>query len=172
MTCSSPTMLMHRALIVSLMTFVLTGWPSRAVAAMADDTMATAIQERADDFWFGHRGRPSEVTRTVTVVMQNSRFTPAAIDVKRGETVRFRITNHDPIAHEFVLGDSAEQAEHEKEMASMPGMPMDDPNGVTVAAGKAVVFIWTFTRAGELQYACHLPGHYDHGMFGTLNIHA
>jgi uncharacterized cupredoxin-like copper-binding protein len=50
-------------------------------------------------------------------------------------------------------------------------MPMIDPNGVTVAAGKTGALIWTFTQAGSLQYACHLPGHYEHGMFGRLNIH-
>jgi uncharacterized cupredoxin-like copper-binding protein len=49
--------------------------------------------------------------------------------------VRFLMTNRDPITHEFVLGDTVQQAEHEKEMASMPGMPMDDPNGVTLAPG-------------------------------------
>jgi uncharacterized cupredoxin-like copper-binding protein len=161
----------QRVLILSCMTCVLTGWSSRAFAVVTDDAMAAAIQDRTDTFWFGHRGRSFEVTRTVIVVMQNSRFVPAVVDVKQGETIRFRITNHDPIAHEFVLGDSAEQAEHEKEMASMPGMSMDDPNGVTVAPSKTVEFIWTFTRAGALQYACHLPGHYDHGMFGKLTIH-
>jgi uncharacterized cupredoxin-like copper-binding protein len=164
-------MTMRRALILLLMMLVLAGLPSRTLAGPTEDSMEAAFRERAESFWFGHRGQPSEVTRTVTVVMQNSQFVPATIDIKRGETIRFRIINHDAIAHEFVLGDSAEQAAHEKEMAAMPGMPMDDPNGVAVASGKTATLIWTFKSAGELQYACHLPGHYKGGMLGQLNIH-
>jgi uncharacterized cupredoxin-like copper-binding protein len=162
---------MRRALIFSLITFLLVVLPSKALAGIPNETMDTAVQERADSFWFGHRGRMSEVARTVTVVMQGSQFVPATIDIKRGETIRFLIINRDPIAHEFVLGDAAEQAAHEKEMASMPGMSMTDPNGVTAAAGKTATLIWTFTQVGKLQYACHLPGHYENGMFGQLNIH-
>jgi uncharacterized cupredoxin-like copper-binding protein len=162
---------MRRALSLSLITLLLVGLPSKALAGTGNETMDAAIQDRADSFWFGHRGRTSEVMRTLTVVMQDSQFVPATIDVRRGETIRFLIVNRDPIAHEFVLGDTAEQAAHEKEMAAMPGMPMIDPNGVTVAAGKTGALIWTFTQAGSLQYACHLPGHYEHGMFGRLNIH-
>jgi uncharacterized cupredoxin-like copper-binding protein len=163
---------MRRVLTLSLMTLVLAGLPSRALTTTADNTMEAVVQERADSFWFGHRGRSSDVTRTVTIIMKDSKFVPAMVDVKRGETILFRIINHDAIAHEFVLGDDAEQAAHEKEMASMPGMPMDDINGVAASAGKTSTLIWTFTRAGELQYACHLPGHYQEGMVGRLNIRA
>ena len=162
---------MRRALMIPLMTLLLTVWPLRVFAGAASETVDTAVQDRADNFWFGHRGHMSDVIRTITVVMQGSRFLPGTIDVKRGETIRFVIINRDPIAHEFVLGDAAEQAAHEKEMASMPGMPMTDPNGIAVAPGKTGVFIWMFTQSGQLQYACHLPGHYQDGMFGQLNIH-
>lgn len=162
---------MRRVLILSLTTIMLMGLPARGLAGVADETMDTVVQERANSFWFGHRGRMSEVMRTLTVVAQHSRFMPGTMDVKRGETIRFVIVNRDPIAHEFVLGDAAAQAAHEQEMAAMPGMPMDDPNGIAVAAGKTASLVWTFTRAGKLQYACHLPGHYRLGMFGWLTIH-
>jgi uncharacterized cupredoxin-like copper-binding protein len=163
-------MAMRRALILSLIVLVLLGLPCRVFAGVAD-TMDTTIQERANSFWFGHLGRLSEVMRTVTVVAQHAQFVPATLDVRRGETIRFLIVNRDAIAHEFVLGDPAEQVAHEQEMAAMPGMPMSDPNGVVVAAGKTASLVWTFTHAGKLQYACHLPGHYRLGMSGWLNVH-
>jgi uncharacterized cupredoxin-like copper-binding protein len=124
-----------------------------------------------DGFWFGHRGRAADVTRTITVLAVGSRFVPKTINIRRGETVRFEIVNRDKVTHEFVIGDIAEQAEHDKEMAAMPGMPMDDANGVMIAPGKQDSLIWTFTRTGELQYACHLPGHYLAGMAGWLMVH-
>lgn len=85
--------------------------------------------------------------------------------------MRFEIVDRGALAHEFVIGDIAEQRAHDKEMAAMPDMPMDDPNGVSVAPGKTATLIWTFTRPATLQYACHVPGHYAAGMVGQLNVH-
>ena len=161
---------MRHAFALLLITLLLMAWPARALASVPYESMTAAVQERMDSFWFGHRATASEATRTIIVLMQGSRFVPVNITVKRGETVRFVIINHDPIAHEFVLGDAVEQAAHEKEMASMPGMKMDDSNGVTVAPGKAESLVWTFASIGKLQYACHLPGHYEDGMVGYLTI--
>jgi uncharacterized cupredoxin-like copper-binding protein len=68
------------------------------------------------------------------------------------------------------LGSAKEQVEHDKEMAAMTGMKMTHINGVIVAPGKTGTLIWTFTKAGTLQYACHVPGHYAAGMVGQLTI--
>lgn len=124
-------------------------------------------------FWFGHPGMAAEVTRTVPITATEFRFQPGTVNVKVGETIRFNITNGGKIQHEFVIGDLAEQMAHDKEMAAMPDMTMDDDaNGVSIAAGKTATLIWTFTRAGNLQYACHIPGHYAAGMAGQLIVHA
>lgn len=130
-----------------------------------------AMHRQAAGFWFGHPGKASEVTRTIRITATDDRFRPAVVDVKAGQTVRFEIVDRGALAHEFVIGDVAEQRAHDKEMAAMPGMPMDDPNGVSVAAGRTATLIWTFTRPATLQYACHVPGHYAAGMFGQLNVH-
>lgn len=153
-----------------LLAMLLLAFPS-LVQADAYDAMDAAIHDHMDGFWFGHRGRAVDVTRTITVSAVGSRFVPQTINVKLGETVRFTIVNRDKVAHEFVIGDIAEQAEHDKEMAAMPGMPMDDANGVMIAPGTTASLVWTFTRPGELQYACHLPGHYLGGMAGWLTVH-
>jgi uncharacterized cupredoxin-like copper-binding protein len=88
-----------------------------------------------------------------------------------GETIKFEITNQDNIEHEFVLGDVAEQVAHDKEMRAMSSMPMDYDNGVSIPPGQSAVLIWTFTHRGELEYACHLPGHYVAGMVGWVMVH-
>src|SRR3546814_11220077 len=30
--------------------------------------------------------------------------------------------------------------------------------------------IWTFTEAGDLQFACNIPGHYESGMVGNIKF--
>ncbi len=122
-------------------------------------------------FWFGYPGNASRIARTILITATEFRFSPATVNVKVGETVRFTIVNRGKIAHEFVIGDTAEQIAHDKEMAAMSDMTMDDANGVSVAAGKTASLVWTFTRPGQLQYACHTPGHYAAGMSGTLIVH-
>lgn len=127
-------------------------------------------QADSKDFWFGHPGKATQVTRTIKAIATDIKFSPVQIAVKAGDTVKFEISNQGVLAHEFVLGSGAEQVEHDKEMAAMAGMPMNHPNGVSIAPGKTGVLIWTFTKAGTLQYACHVPGHFAAGMVGQLTV--
>jgi len=108
--------------------------------------------------------------RTVAVTIHYSHFSPAHLHMPAGTTVRFRITNTDPIDHEFILGDEAVQHEMERTTetvhdGSVPGM-------VSVPALSTATTIVAFPgRAGSsLIYACHLPGHYAYGMRGLLSI--
>lgn len=131
---------------------------------------ATLVDAHTESFWFGHPGQAANVTRTIKMLATDIKFTPTAITVRKGETVMFEIVNHGKLEHEFVLGDNAEQIEHDREMAAMPDMKMNHVNGVGVAPGKAAHLVWTFTKSGTLQYACHVPGHFVAGMVGQLKI--
>lgn len=57
---------------------------------------------------------------------------------------------------------------------SPPGYPEvieakhDDPNAVLVEPGTTKEFVWTFTDATKLNFACTLPGHYQAGMVGDF----
>ena len=59
---------------------------------------------------------------------------------------------------------------------SMPGMDHqavmkhDDPNSVLVEPGKTAELTWTFSKAGSLEFACNIPGHYQAGMVGKLTV--
>jgi len=50
------------------------------------------------------------------------------------------------------------------------GMKHDDPNSVLVEPGKTAELTWTFKKAGSLEFACNVPGHYQAGMVGKLNV--
>ena len=119
---------------------------------------------------FRSPGEAAKVKRTITLSATDIQFAPMQISVAAGETVKFEIANNGKLDHEFILGSAEEQAEHDKEMAAMASMKMAHINGVSVAPGKTGNLIWTFTKAGTLQYACHVPGHYVAGMVGQLTI--
>ncbi|HEX5938149.1 MAG TPA: cupredoxin domain-containing protein [Actinomycetota bacterium] len=104
----------------------------------------------------------------VRITIHYSRFEPAEIAVEPGETVRFVIVNTDPIDHEFILGDAEVQRIHEE---GTEAHHSPRPGEVSVPAGETVVTTYTFPEIRDsLIFGCHLPGHYDFGMRGTVAV--
>ncbi|GAB6403871.1 copper-resistant cuproprotein CopI [Pseudomonas sp. MHK4] len=147
----------------------------------------------AQTYDFGQPAPAAKATRSVEVVMADMTFTPKAIEIKAGETVRFVLVNKGQLLHEFNLGDVAMHARHQQEMLQMQengmltptgmkemdhsamagmghAMQHDDPNSVLVAPGKTAELTWTFTKATKLEFACNIPGHYQAGMVGKLTV--
>lgn len=105
--------------------------------------------------------------RAITIEMRHSRFTPASFTAEPGEQVRITLVNHDLLAHEFIIGTDAEHAAHEQGIeATHDGAP----GAASLKAGERQTITYTFARAGELRFACHLPGHYAYGMKGTITV--
>jgi uncharacterized cupredoxin-like copper-binding protein len=120
---------------------------------------------------FGRTGDPGRVVRTVRVDMSDKmRFTPSVIEVKQGETVRFIVKNSGKTMHEMVLGTVQALKDHAELMRKHPGMEHDEPYMAHVAAGKTADIVWQFTKAGEFQYGCLIPGHCEAGMVGKINV--
>jgi uncharacterized cupredoxin-like copper-binding protein len=121
----------------------------------------------------GKAGVASKVTRTVAINMSDDmRFTPSEVSVRRGETVRFVVTNSGKVKHEFNLGTEADLKAHYAQMMKFPGMEHDEPNLVSLDAGKTGEVIWQFTQAGNVNFACLHPGHYEAGMKGNVKVSA
>lgn len=119
----------------------------------------------------GQPGKVAKVTRTINVDMADTmRFTPAAISVKQGETIKFVIKNSGKVKHEFSLGTEAELKEHYEAMKKFPEMEHDEPSKISLAPGKQGEIIWHFTKAGDVNFACLYPGHYDAGMRGQVKV--
>ena len=120
---------------------------------------------------FGQEGNPKEVTKTIKVDMtDNMRFTPADLTVKRGDTVKFVVHNDGKVLHEMVLGTKQAINEHAELMKKFPEMEHADANMAHVKPGKAGEIVWQFTKAGEFQFACLQPGHFEAGMVGKLTV--
>lgn len=112
-------------------------------------------------------GGSGDRVRTVEVGIHHSRFHPAVMEVKRGTTVRFVITNTDPIDHEFILGNRGVQKRHEKGTEAHHGAK---PGEVSVPAGGTAETTYTFSEPGVVLLGCHLPGHYAYGMRGRIQV--
>ncbi|WP_283183802.1 copper-resistant cuproprotein CopI [Pseudomonas svalbardensis] len=163
----------------------------RVVCLLALSSPAWASPAHTYDF--GQPAPAAKVIRSIEVVMGDMSFTPKAIDIKAGETVRFVLVNKGQLLHEFNLGDAAMHAKHQQEMMKMQqsgmlmpagmkemdhgamagmghGMKHDDPNSALVEPGKTAELTWTFTKATNLEFACNIPGHYQAGMVGKMTV--
>jgi uncharacterized cupredoxin-like copper-binding protein len=105
--------------------------------------------------------------QTVQVTIRHSRFVPATVVVRRGATVRFVVTNLDPIDHELIVGDAEVQRRHETGTEPSHGAV---PGEVSVAPGTTAETTYTFARAGVVLLGCHAPGHYAYGMRGRVLV--
>jgi len=120
---------------------------------------------------FGQEGNPRKVTKTIKVDMTDDmRFTPADVTVKRGDTVKFVVQNDGKVLHEMVLGTKQAIKEHAALMKKFPEMEHADANMAHVKPGKAGEIVWQFTKAGEFQFACLQPGHFEAGMVGKVTV--
>ena len=109
--------------------------------------------------------------KTVGIIMRDTmRFSPANIEIKRGETIRFVVQNEGQVKHEMVLGSMKELKKHAALMRKFPEMEHDDPNAVSVDPGKTGEFAWTFTKVGRFDFACLVPGHFEAGMKGRIIV--
>jgi uncharacterized cupredoxin-like copper-binding protein len=121
----------------------------------------------------GEPGQGAKVTRVIRVRMgDNMRFDPPAIVARRGETVRLEVSNAGAIKHELVLGTPAELREHAAQMQKHPEMEHDDPNAVSVPPGEMRSLVWRFSKSGRFEFACLVPGRYEAGMVGRVNVQA
>jgi uncharacterized cupredoxin-like copper-binding protein len=126
---------------------------------------------KVEDTAFGRQGDPAKATRVIRVDMADTmRFTPADLTVKRGETVKLVATNKGQVLHEMVLGTADELKKHAEMMKKFPDMEHDEPHMAHVKPGKSGAIVWQFTKAGEFQFACLIPGHFEAGMVGKVTV--
>lgn len=163
---------MHRMLTVVMASMTLASVPAFAhgdkqAAGGKKEPKAISTEEKE----FGREGDPKKATRTVRVDMSDKmRFSPASLTVKQGETVKFAVRNSGKTMHEMVIGTMPELKEHAELMKKHPGMEHDEPYMAHVAPGKTETVVWQFTKAGEFNFGCLIPGHFEAGMVGQIRV--
>ncbi len=97
-------------------------------------------------------------------------FVPDRVEVRKGEQIRFELSNDGMINHEFVLGTRKDIDEHAREMKKHPDMEHDDAHSRTLGMYGTDELIWRFTKPGRFVYACLIPGHLEKGMTGIIIV--
>ena len=129
---------------------------------------ASTTAEQKD---WGIAGESKNVTRRIEIRMSDDmRFAPREIQVKLGETVRLVAVNAGKVLHEIVIGTAPELKAHAEMMKKHPGMEHDEPYMAHVNPGQKGDIVWTFNRAGTFEFACLIPGHFEAGMIGRINV--
>ncbi len=100
--------------------------------------------------------------RIVGLTMSDElKFAPDSIDVAKGETIRFVLTNSGEAIHEFQVGPADTVAADE-----VDGVIVVEKNELGPGSTSAVDY--TFDGDGPYAFACHEPGHYENGMKGVI----
>lgn len=119
----------------------------------------------------GRAGLAAEVNRTVPIDMHdNMRFNPQKIEINAGDTVRFFIRNASQQKHDFVIGTREELEQHAQMMQQDPNMAHGDPNMISLQPRQRGGLIWHFDKPGTYYFGCLLPGHFEAGMVGSIEV--
>jgi uncharacterized cupredoxin-like copper-binding protein len=144
------------------------------VALYLGAAIFAAAAHEGEHFSAGEPGNPKKPARLIQVTMRDDdgkmQFVPDRVDVKKGEQVHFIIQNKGVLKHEFTLASVNDNDKHAELMKKYPDMEHDDPNAKSVDPGKTAEILWRFTKAGEFEFACLIPGHKEAGMHGFVHV--
>ena len=129
-----------------------------------------------ESFSAGEPGDPKKPAQVILIIMRENAadgkmlFIPDRIEVRKGEQVRFILRNNGLIDHEFVLATPEENRKHGEDMKKYPDMEHDDPNAKRLKPKQTSEIVWKFTKAGEFEFGCLIPGHTESGMVGKIIV--
>ena len=141
----------------------------------------------------GEKGKLSEVDRTIEIKMYDNYFEPNEIIIKKGETIKFIVSNYGELVHEFNIATKEMHIKHQPEMMKMVenqilladkidkkkmkemakkdhSMAHSHSNSVLLEPNEIGEIIWKFSTNAILEAACNVPGHYEIGMVADIKI--
>ncbi|PHS21769.1 MAG: hypothetical protein COA85_12535, partial [Robiginitomaculum sp.] len=131
-----------------------------------DDSQAGEHGHAPEQFSFGFPSPDAKPDQVIQInALDSMNYDPPKITIGADSVVKFVVTNKGEIAHAWAIDTVKEQREHEEgmqnvDMENMMGHMDSEPNGFVLEPGQTKTLVWTFTKGGDIQYACHLPGHY------------
>jgi len=141
----------------------------------------------------GEKGDPNKVDRVIEIEMHDNYYYPENIDVKKGETIKFIVKNLGNLVHEYNIGTKEMHIKHQPEMMKLVeneilmadkidrkkmkemskkdnSMGHSHANSVLLEPNETGEIIWKFSKNISLEMACNMPGHYQIGMVGQINL--
>ena len=147
-----------------------------AALAVAGPGAKSHSHSHGEETAYGVPGDAKQPVRTIEIAITDGpgmmKYEPSRIEIRQGEQVRFVMKNHGLLEHEFVLATFEEIAAHAKQMEKNPEMEHDEHNMKRLKPGAGTDVLWHFTKPGEFQYACLIPGHMEAGMKGAVMVTA
>jgi len=120
-------------------------------------------------------GAQPQAPETVEITLTEFSIESPVTTFEAGKPYRFIITNAGALNHEFTVMPPMMTAPVE-----MEGHSMEDMLGAVLHIGEDQLVLgatvnvdFTFTEPtslGDLEFACHLPGHYEGGMFAPISV--
>jgi uncharacterized cupredoxin-like copper-binding protein len=135
---------------------------------------SSRAHEDHGNFSAGEPGDAKKPARIVLITMREEpgkmMYIPDRVEVRKGEQVRFMLTNSGLLEHEFLLATTEENLKHAELMKKFPDMEHDEPNGKRLKPNGTSEIVWRFTKAGTFEFGCLIPGHREAGMLGTVIV--
>lgn len=128
----------------------------KSIEIKAGDTVRFVLVNKGQllhEFNLGGAAMHARHQQEMLQMQQSGMLTPTAMKKPSGSM------DHAAMGHGAMAG-----------MQHGSSMQHDDPNSVLVEPGKTAELTWTFSKAGHLEFACNIPGHYQAGMVGKLNV--
>jgi uncharacterized cupredoxin-like copper-binding protein len=108
----------------------------------------------------------------VTVTLTNFKIDAPVTTYKVGVPYRFVVTNRGTVNHEFMVVPPPQTGESSEDLDKIALGRIDDA-GFTPGSTQTVTL--TFSKpetSGALEFACHVPGHYEQGMRMPITVTA
>lgn len=110
---------------------------------------------------------------TVSVIAQNTKFSPAQFTIASGQEVTLALENRDAFEHDLqvdgldveVIAGGTIRPEHDGGHGSTGGVL-----AVHTAANETDAITFMASTPGSYEFYCTIPGHKDSGMVGTLIV--
>ena len=141
----------------------------------------------------GSKGKESEISRVIKVVMYDNYYEPNSFQIKAGETIKFEVENAGMLVHEFNIANKMMHMKHQPEMQKMAengillafsidkekmkkmakmdkSMGHSHSNSVLLEPNQKGDIFWNFDNAVTIEVACNVPGHYQVGMIAKVDI--
>ena len=124
----------------------------------------------------GSKGKSSDVSRTIKVKMYDNYYEPNSFNIKKGETIKFEVSNLGELVHEFNIANAMMHLKHQPEMEKMveneillgdkidkdqmhkmaamdKSMGHSHSNSVLLAPKEKGIIIWKFENAVDIEIA-------------------
>lgn len=124
----------------------------------------------------------------ISITMTDYKFTPNKVTLQSGVPVELTLVNKGKVDHEFMVYPAPKKAPEDWDEYLMPNtffQNMDEvevefPKQGAVAGtslfevelnpGKSATIHFTPNKKGTFEIGCHVEGHYEAGMKGTLTV--